>query len=102
MRRHLRALSLVFSFLTMAAGAFAQETTGTIAGTVVDQTGAPLPGVSVTARNVGKGVNTEAVTSATGRYTLPYMTNGEYEITFSMQGFKSFVAKGINLHVTDR
>ncbi len=103
MRRYLRALSIL-CLATVFSGthAAAQEITATIAGTVTDQTGAKLPGVSVVARNIGKGVTTEAVTTSTGRYILPYLTNGEYEITFSMSGFKNHVAKNINLHVNDR
>ena len=102
MRRYLRALSIVYLALAFALPTAAQEITAPIAGTVTDQTGATLPGVSVTARNLGKGVITEAVTSTTGRYILPYLTNGEYEITFSMSGFKTHVAKNISLHVNDR
>ena len=102
MRRYLRALTLGCMALAIATAARAQEITATIAGTVTDQSGAALPGVAVVARNVGKGVTTEAVTSNTGRYTLPYLINGEYEITFSLSGFKTYVAKNINLHVNDR
>ena len=102
MRRYLRALSVILIALALVVTARAQEITATIAGTVTDQTGSTLPGATVTARNVGKGVTTEAVTSNTGRYTLPYLTNGEYEITFSLAGFKTYVAKSVNLHVNDR
>lgn len=102
MRRYLRALTLGCLALATATAARAQEITATIAGTVTDQSGAALPGVAVVARNVGKGVTTEAVTSNTGRYTLPYLINGEYEITFTMSGFKTYVAKNISLHVNDR
>ena len=102
MRRYLRALSIAALALGVTPNARAQEITATIAGTVTDQTGAALPGVAVVARNVGKGVTTAAVTNKAGRYTLPYLTNGEYEITFSMSGFKNHVAKSISLHVNDR
>ena len=102
MRRYLRALTLGCLALATATTARAQEITATIAGTVTDQSGAALPGVAVVARNVGKGVTTEAVTSNTGRYILPYLINGEYEITFSLSGFKTYVAKNISLHVNDR
>ena len=102
MRRLLRALSIVALALAFPAILAAQEITATIAGTVTDQSGAALPGATVIARNLGKGVTTEAVTSRTGRYTLPYLTNGDYDITFSMPGFKAHVAKGIALHVNDR
>jgi len=102
MRRYLRALSLGFLSLALVATTRAQEITATIAGTVTDQSGAPLPGVAVVARNLGKGVTTQAVSSNTGRYTLPYLINGEYEITFTLSGFKTYVAKNISLHVNDR
>ncbi|HQZ16945.1 MAG TPA: TonB-dependent receptor [Vicinamibacteria bacterium] len=102
MRRYLRALLIGCMALAIATAARAQEITATIAGTVTDQSGAALPGVTVVARNVGKGVTTEAVTSNTGRYTLPYLINGEYEITFTMSGFKTYVARNISLHVNDR
>ena len=105
MYRSLRALSVGSLALVLSLCSFpaaAQEITATIAGTVTDQTGGPLPGVSVTARNTGKGVSTEAVTSKTGRYILPYLTNGEYEISFSLAGFKTHVARNISLHVNDR
>jgi hypothetical protein len=102
MRRYLRALSLAGLALALTLTARAQEITATIAGAVTDQSGAALPGVAVVARNLGKGVTTEAVTSNTGRYTLPYLTNGEYEITFSLAGFKTHVARNITLHVNDR
>jgi hypothetical protein len=102
MRRYLRALAFGCLALAQAATIRAQEITATIAGTVTDQSGAPLPGVSVIAKNLGKGVTTEAVTSTTGRYTLPYLINGDYEITFTMSGFKTHVARNITLHVNDR
>jgi len=102
MRRYLRALTLGCLALATATTARTQEITATIAGTVTDQSGAALPGVAVVARNLGKGVTTEAVTSNTGRYILPYLINGEYEITFSLSGFKTYVAKNISLHVNDR
>lgn len=71
-------------------------------GIVVDQTGAALPGVTISARDVGKGIATVAVSSGTGRYTIPYLPTGDYEITFTLSGFKPVVTKGIELHVNDR
>ncbi len=102
MRRYLRALSIGCLTLAIATAARAQEITATIAGTVTDQSGAALPRVTVVARNLGQGVTTEAATNKVGRYTLPYLTNGQYEITFSMPGFKPYVARNIDLHVSDR
>ncbi len=102
MRRLVGVVVMAGVVLAAAVGAYAQEVTATLAGTVSDQTGAALPGVTVTARDIGKGIATEAITSTSGRYAFPYLPTGDYEVTFTLSGFKPFVAKGITLHVNDR
>jgi Carboxypeptidase regulatory-like domain/TonB dependent receptor len=86
----------------LGASARAQETTATITGVVTDQTGAALPGTGVIAQSVGQGFVKEAVTSISGAYTVPFLPVGEYEVTFRLSGFQTFVARGIRLHVNDR
>jgi hypothetical protein len=72
--------------LLVPVGVFAQ-TTGTVDGVVTDQSGAPLPGVSVelTSPNL-QGVRT-AVTSADGRYRFPAVPPGAYKVTATLSGF---------------
>lgn len=66
----------------------AQETTtGTIAGLVMDSTGAVLPGVSVTVVGV-QGTRTYA-TDSTGRFLAPFLTPGRYTVRLELQGFRS-------------
>jgi len=79
----------------------AQETTGSLTGTVTDSTGATLAGVSVVARNVGTGLTQEVVTKTSGGYTVSLLPIGTYEVTFQLQGFQSFTARDIHLHVND-
>jgi carboxypeptidase family protein len=88
------------SCLLPAAGA--QEITATITGTVSDETGAVLPGVSVSVRNVGTGFTREAVTNNVGLYTAPLLPTGRYEVTFGLSGFQTQTAQNISLHVNDR
>jgi hypothetical protein len=80
---------------------FAQLTPeGRINGKVVDQQGNPLPGVSVEAASpklIGKAV---ATTDAAGVYRLMALPSGVYEITFSIQGFKTLIRKGILLELS--
>jgi len=97
--RMLLALALLFG---VASTGTAQEITGTITGVVKDQSGAVLPGVTVTARHTTRGLTKEVVTSETGVYTLPFLPIGTYDITFSLEGFQTGVAKNIELHVNDR
>ena len=85
-----------------ATAATAQETTGTITGAAKDQTGAVLPGVTVSVKSIQTGSVKEFVTNENGLYTAPLLQPGEYEVTFSLTGFQTRTVKGIQLHVNDR
>ncbi len=98
-----RSASVLAVLLALVApSARAQEITGTIVGTVFDQTGAVLPGAAAVVRNVGTGQVREFTTSESGRYVASLLPVGRYEVTFQLTGFKSSTAKGIALHVNDR
>jgi hypothetical protein len=88
--------------LGAAAPVVGQETTATITGVVTDQTGSVLPGTGVIVRSVSQGFVKEAMTSMSGAYTVPFLPVGEYELTFTLSGFQTFVARGLRLHVNDR
>ena len=64
-----------------AGTAAAQTSTGTIRGYVKDQSGAPLSGADVQARNVATGVVRTTTTNADGAYVLPGLTPATYELT---------------------
>jgi hypothetical protein len=85
----------------LAPPGYSQETTGTILGTLVDQTGAVLPGVKVAITSVETAQSREVVTNHAGQYaeSLPV---GNYEISFQLPKFQPFTARGISLHVNDR
>jgi hypothetical protein len=91
-----KRLVIAILALFMAGVAFAQLVpTSKMEGKVVDSTGAPLPGVSVEAtspRLVGKAT---AVTDGDGNYRLFSLPSGVYEITFTLQGFKTLIRKDI-------
>jgi hypothetical protein len=64
-------------------------TTGSIAGTVVDQQGGVLPGVSVTAVHVPTGTSYETVTAGDGGFTIPNVrVGGPYTVTATLAGFR--------------
>ncbi len=77
----------------------AQVTTATIAGVVQDSSGAVIPGVSVTTRNPETGVTRTAKTDEGGRYTVPELTLGNYEVEAQIPGFQTEVRSGITLTV---
>jgi carboxypeptidase family protein len=90
---------LLAAALAAAPGTLAQEITGTITGTVADQTGGVLPGVTVTVRNTGTGLTRELQTGAEGGYNVPLLPVGRYEVTFVLAGFQTTAAQNIQLHV---
>jgi hypothetical protein len=80
----------------------AQETTGTIQGSVTDQSGGLLPGATVTVKHVETGQTQETVSNAEGRFLVPYLRTGTYDVTFSLSGFQSVTVQGVRLSVNDR
>src|SRR2546425_502733 len=89
----------VFLLLLFVSIAFAQLDTGTISGTVSDQTGAAVPGASVAIKNVDTGIVRRLVTNEAGRYEAVALPIGTYEVTASLAGFQTFVRGGIGLTV---
>ncbi|MBF8300596.1 MAG: Oar protein [Acidobacteria bacterium] len=94
----------VFGFVLLATllwhpSAFAQLTTGTISGTVVDQTKAILPGAEVTITNVGTGLVRTVFANDNGRFEAPNLPIGPYEITAALQGFGTAVRRDIQVTV---
>src|SRR5262245_2255244 len=107
-RTAMRKCPLVFCLMvtlgaaTLATRALAQETTGTIIGTVTDGSGGVLPGVTVTLKHAGTGQTIERVTNEHGQYTAPLLPIGQYEVTFTLSGFEPRVVRGVALSVNDR
>ena len=99
----MRRLGLMMLLVaTLHVVASAQETTGTITGVASDQSGAVLPGVSVTIKHINTSTSHTVVTNETGLYTASLLPIGAYELTFELSGFQSVTLKNIDLHVNDR
>src|ERR1700676_459990 len=99
-RRALSGALRLFSVATLvAAGVFAQVNTGTILGTVTDTSGAAVADVLVQIRNVGTGVASSTTTDGQGRFNVPSLNIGDYEVSASKAGFQTMVRTGIALTV---
>ena len=89
-------------FVCASAGTASAQTgsLGTIHGTVTDQSGAALPGVTATltspALQVGKATT---VTEANGDYRFGDLPLGTYKVTFELSGFKTFVRDELRIPV---
>ena len=78
---------------------YGQTTGGTILGTVSDESGARLPGVTVTITHVETGIVRTVTTDETGRYRAPALGLGNYEVKAELTGFRTAVRSGIQLTV---
>jgi len=77
----------------------AQATTATILGTVTDMSGAAVSDAAVQIKNVGTGLTQNANTDTGGRYRVPDLGLGAYEVQASKAGFQTVVRRGITLAV---
>ena len=91
--------AILFILLICASLAVAQLDTGTISGTVRDQSGGAVPGVAIAIRNVATGITRSLVTNAAGRYEAAALPVGSYEVRASLAGFQTLVRSGITLTV---
>lgn len=96
-RRWLALLCLLVS--SLAAPAFAQIDKGSIEAVALDQSKAPLPGVTVTVTRPETGFETLAVTDSSGTARFPTLTPGNYEVTFNLEGFAPVAAQKVTLRV---
>ena len=85
--------------LLLTAGAAWAQATAQLSGTVRDESGAVLPGVTVTATQTDTGLVRTAVTDDTGGYLLTNLPTGPYRLEVALQGFRSYVQTGIVLQV---
>lgn len=81
--------ALVAVALTIAASATAQDFRGRINGTVTDNTGAVLPGVTVTASSPALIQPQVQVTSSDGQFRFLALPPGVYEVAFELTGFNT-------------
>ena len=85
--------------LLLSGVSFAQQTTATISGVVTDESGGVIPGVSVEATNLDTGIMRIATTGDEGRYQLPNLSVGSYQVEASLPGFQTGVRTGITLTI---
>ena len=82
---------LALLLLLLPSTAVAQATTGSISGTITDESAAVLPGVTLLVTNVDTGVQRTQVSDENGRYRVLNLNPGTYTVTGELEGFTSVV-----------
>ncbi len=103
----MRKYAMCWAFLLLVVflllpGVRAQVTTGTILGTVRDNTGATVGGAKVTITETGKGTSADHVTDDTGSFSVPFLVPGTYSVSVEKEGFKKQVRDGVILQVDQK
>jgi outer membrane receptor protein involved in Fe transport len=95
-RSAVRRWILILAVLAVPASGYAQD--AVLTGTVIDSTGAVLPGATVTALHEASGNTFQAVTDGRGAFRMPVRV-GSYKITAELSGFRTFTREGVEVLV---
>jgi outer membrane receptor protein involved in Fe transport len=90
--------AMIFAAVLALTGVvFAQETTGTLSGKLVDAQGLAVPGATITVN--GPQGSKSFVSDAEGRFQAPFLTPGSYDLHAELQGFKSVDVKAVTVRL---
>ena len=100
MEKIFKRLSLSFLAMLIVVSAFAQVTTSSLGGRIVDASGEPLPGVAIVATHVPSGTTYGGVSNGEGRYTIQGMrTGGPYVVEVSCLGYATVKYSDVTLQL---
>src|ERR1700738_5407917 len=91
--------ALVLLSMLVSVPVRAQVSGATLSGTVTDLSDSGVPNVTVSIKNTATGIAREVATDTAGFYSVPNLTPGVYEVSFSAAGFSTQVQTGITLTV---
>lgn len=98
-RRNTLVVAAALVLLLIPAAVIGQGSLAELRGVVSDESGAVLPGVSITATHKDSGSVRTTVTSETGAYLIPALPIGTYDIKVELSGFATIVREGHRLAV---
>lgn len=97
-----RIICAAFMLLACAAAGPAQDYRATISGLVTDQNRQAVADAMVKAVNVDTNETKEVRATSEGRYSIPYLNPGIYNIEVTANGFQTLKREGITLRVADK
>src|SRR6185503_19482827 len=95
--RWMRVGFAVALFILVASMAVFAQINAVVGGIVSDASGALIPGVEVSARNVATGIVTTRVTNESGNYDFASLQPGSYTVTASLSGFQTSTYNNVQL-----
>src|SRR6202521_437902 len=98
-RTMMNVLVAILGVLLLSVALFAQGSSGRILGTITDQTGAVLPGATVTVIDTERGLTRTLTTDAAGEYNAPNLIPGTYSVRVEAKGFKRLDRQNVVIEV---
>jgi hypothetical protein len=93
-----RAVLLIFLLVAGLGTLQAQVTRATVAGRVVDQSGAVIPNAGITITDTATGAKSHTTSGAGGFFTIPNLDPGPYTLSVEANGFQRYDLTGIVVH----
>src|SRR5262245_9941515 len=101
MIKRLAALAVLAS-LSLSNHLFAQTSNATLGGTVVDASGALIPGVTITTTNTQTGIVISALSNEAGAYQFASLQTGTYKVSAELPGFQIQTYENVLLGVAQQ
>jgi hypothetical protein len=93
---------LLLAGLLFCYSAFGQNANGTLTGTVLDPSGAVIPGATVIMKNDTSGDERRTVTNSDGFFSINAVQVGDYTVSIQAQGFEHYEQKGVHFDLGDK
>ena len=95
----IRMVTAIAIFLALSINALAQVTSGEVLGTIRDGSGAIVPNAKVSVKNLDTNANREVSSDTEGRFRIPTLPTGQYELTVVASGFATYKQGPITLRL---
>ncbi|HET6896880.1 MAG TPA: carboxypeptidase-like regulatory domain-containing protein, partial [Vicinamibacteria bacterium] len=99
-RQRLLFTSALLVVLGLSGPSAWAQYSSTLEGTVSDQSGAVVPGATVSTTNEATGVSQHVLTTSAGYYRFPALAGGVYTLKVSLTGFKNWTRNSVRLEST--
>ena len=103
MKQSIKCIFAALAAMLVAVSAFAQITTSSLGGRVIDETGEAVPGAAVVATHEPSGTVYGVITNEDGRYTINGMrSGGPYKVEISCLGYQTVINTDVTLQLAEQ
>ena len=103
MKQSIKCIFAAFAAMLVAVSAFAQITTSSLGGRVIDTTGEAVPGAAIVATHEPSGTVYGVITNEDGRYTINGMrSGGPYKVEISCLGYQTVINTDVTLQLAEQ